>query len=281
MSWYNPEDYSSAPPAPRVPDAPPAPPAPERGPVPAPSPSPSPGRESSAPDLGVWQPRNVGLSPSFGGARPPTVPGGAVTKDKKRRFRRGGGEKLAPAPVPAPTSVGAPATPAPPPLPAAAVAASSAPGADQGVLSLSVRTITASVFGLAYLVSAWFNWLSFEGESASAYEGPLRYLVDNTADQGGPSIGVVVLVLGLAIAATAVVRRLRVVTLVAALVALAVPVLFVVQTSLLVGDLRDVGFDGGVTDFLAIGSYGALVAALGAVVAGLLSLRRPSPVGKA
>lgn len=229
MSWYNPEGQSSTPPPQPPPPPPPSPPAQS-----PPAGAGAPGQQ----DRGGWQPRNVGLSPSYGG---PKVP-------------------------PGPQAPAGPTGPTVPPGPA---------GAREGSKFLaSPLAIATAVLGLAYLASAWFNWVSFEGEGASAYDGPLKFLIDNTAEPGGPSIGLTVFALGLLVAVTSLVRPVRYLASVFALAALAVAVVFVVQVQLLVGDLNDLGLDLSLGDFLGAGAYVGLVAALAAVAVSLASAVR-------
>ncbi len=210
MSWYNLGEQSQTPPPP-----------------------PSP-RPQAPPSRGEWQPRDVGVSPAFGGVRHGQVRG-----------------------------------PAPSPMTASATSRRRGGG---GALLLTPLALVTALVALVYLASSFLNWIDGLGVQDSAHDGPLRYLWDNTASSGSPSIGIVVVVVGFLAAAAALVRRLRFLAPVLGVVALAIVALFLVQTQLLVGDARDAGiFDGNLFDLVGIGAYVGLGAGLLLVVIGSVS----------
>jgi hypothetical protein len=142
--------------------------------------------------------------------------------------------------------------------------------------AIGLGPILAALGGLAFVLSSWLNWLgSFEGsDAASAYDAPARFLVDVDSDLGGPSLGLLVLVVGIVVIVGAVVRGLGLLSLIGGVAALVIVVVFTFQLNRLVDDVNDAGIDVSLSDFLDFGEYVAAAGAVLAIVGGALSLRR-------
>jgi hypothetical protein len=146
--------------------------------------------------------------------------------------------------------------------------------------AIGVGPIVALIGGIVFALSSWLNWLAGvrgASEAASAYDAPARFLVDVDAGLGGPSLGAVVLHVGVVVIIGAVVRGLGLLSVVGGLLGLVIVVLFSFQLNRLVDRVTQIPAlaDADLTDFLDFGEYAAAVGAVLAIVGGLLSLRRP------
>jgi hypothetical protein len=137
---------------------------------------------------------------------------------------------------------------------------------------VTVGRVLIVVGGALAALSSWLNWGSKSqlGTAQTAYKFPAKFVLDNDATPGSPglSLGIVVLVLGLLVVASAFGPGWRVVGLVLGVAAGVVALLFVYQVREIVHD-RNLGKS--VRDFISIGPYlagiGGALAAIGGVIA--------------
>ena len=149
--------------------------------------------------------------------------------------------------------------------------------------AIGVGPIVALAGGILLAVSSWLAWLnSFElpgavgrSEPFSGYDTPARFLVDNDADLGGPSIGVLVLVVGTVALVGAIVRGAEPLALLAGVLGAVVGGLYVFQLSKRVDVINDeLGLDASLTDLLGVGAYVAFLGGIAAIVGAVLALLR-------
>lgn len=127
-------------------------------------------------------------------------------------------------------------------------------------------------------MSAWITWVSgVEGAPGEiAFDEPARFLVDVDASIGGPSIGLLLLVVGFVVIAGASVHGFELAAVIGGVGALLIAGLFAFQLNRAVHQLSDEAMRRfRLTDFLALGVYVAAAGGVLAVVGGILSLRRP------
>jgi Bacterial SH3 domain len=229
--------------------APPVPAAPTPAPIPAPTPAPTP-TPTPAPtgnETAVFEPL---VNPGY--AAPAATPG----------------------PVPA-YQAAAPAAawgvPAATPGPAAS-AGVPAPGApSNGLLSgksyITIGRIVAAVGVFFVIVSGWADWFSGPTSSYDAYLWPAHFLLDNRSGQGGLSLGLVILFLGLIGAGVTFVPKLSVGRIVVGAFVGFIVLLFMYQLYRLVDD-----FHSDFTDYVGIGPFVAGFGALLLIAGGIFDL---------
>lgn len=155
-----------------------------------------------------------------------------------------------------------------PPTPAPAAATS----------GFGTGQIVALIGAAVIAFSSWFVWIKEVqgGPSSSAHEGPAKFLIDNTSEQGGLSIGALLVMVGIVGIVGAFLARARVLALVAGVGGILVGALFMYQTNDFLdrvdADAQGVSFG----DVVGIGAYIAILGGVVALVGGILS-RRSAP----
>jgi hypothetical protein len=220
----------------------------------------------------------------------------------------------APAPAPAreptPAPTPAPAAPAPEPTPAPAAASTpaaawssppasspAAPTAPMPTAPADAWTVPAgptpaparaSDFGVGsilaiagaavVLITAWLNWVSFDEEgfdvSYSSYQIPMKFLVDSDVGplEAGLPIGALLFLLAAVCVVGALVPTLRLLSIVGGGLAIVVALLFVFQLD------RAVTEPFGLSDFLTVAPFVALIGGGLGVAGGILGLQRRGKV---
>jgi hypothetical protein len=127
--------------------------------------------------------------------------------------------------------------------------------------------------GVLIALSSWLNWGAETqqlGPARTAYTIPAKFVIDNNVKVPGPglSLGIVVLLLGLLVVASAFGPGWRIAGLVLGVAAGVTAVLYVYQVRQVV---HDANLGRSVRDFISIGPYlaaiGGLLAAAGGVIA--------------
>jgi hypothetical protein len=164
-----------------------------------------------------------------------------------------------------------------------------APAAAGAGLAIGPGQIVALVGAALALISGWLNWVDFQqdvqgteiNETRSAYEVPLKFLIDNTSGDAGLQIGFVLFVLVAAIVVGVFVRQVPWLTILGGGLVALIALLFIYQVNNAVsGEVNDtfeaLGVDKiSLFDFMGWAPLLALIGGIGAVVGGALALARP------
>jgi hypothetical protein len=131
--------------------------------------------------------------------------------------------------------------------------------------------------GALVALSSWLNWGAKTqelGRSRTAYTIPAKFVIDNSAGPGSPglSLGIVVLVLGLLVVASAFAPAWRIAGLVLGVAAAVTAILYVYQVREVV---HDANLGKSVRDFISIGPYIAVIGGILAAVGGVVALIPP------
>jgi hypothetical protein len=161
-------------------------------------------------------------------------------------------------------------TPSPEPVRPAPPDPTSTPVRGTGGDTLNVIPLVIGAIGaIAVFVSSFLAWFSFEGPDGSlnGTSVPVEFLWNTSIGGDGPSLLVALGPMALLIILGAIFGQARVLAIVGGVLAIVVAVLFVIQTSDLLDDLR---IDEGTFDALGIGPYIAFGGGAVGIFAGLV-----------
>jgi hypothetical protein len=141
--------------------------------------------------------------------------------------------------------------------------------------TFGVGQIVALVGSAVVAISSWLEWIkSVQGSDAeSSHEGPAKFLIDNTSEPGGLSIGTLLVILGVLGIVGAVLAAARVLALVAGVGGILVGALFMYQINDFLdrvnADEQGVSFG----DVVGLGAYLSIVGGAVAIAGAIVSLR--------
>lgn len=164
--------------------------------------------------------------------------------------------------------------PAPPPPPEAQSAppAPTTTASGGGGLNVGPGLIVALIGAVIVVVSIFLNWVDISDAgrslSGSADTVPVQFLVDKGTSSEDPSI-IVLLAPAAALLAVGAFLRTRIVGILGGVLAIIVPVLYAIQVQRGL-DEGNGALDIGLTDFIGIGVYVALVGGIVGLVGALL-----------
>jgi hypothetical protein len=177
---------------------------------------------------------------------------------------------------PAPESPAAPATTPP----AAAPAASTAPASSGGGLPIGIGQIVAIVGALAVGVSCFLDWIDVSvgsnSLSGAAGDVPVQFLFDKNTSADDPSILVLLIPAAILLLLGALIPKGKVFGILGGLLAIVIPVLYAVQVQRSLDDDLS-NLDIGLTDFIGIGVYLALLGGIVGLVGAIFSRSRRNP----
>jgi hypothetical protein len=155
---------------------------------------------------------------------------------------------------------------------------SSTPGIAAGTTrSATIGRYLVIIGGVLAAVSSWLNWGAKTRElgiARTAYTIPAKFVIDNAAGPGSPglSLGIVVLVLGVLVVATAFAPGWKLTGLLLGAAVIVTAFLYVYQVRRVV---HDANLGKSVRDFISIGPYLAVIGGLLAVVGAIVALIPP------
>ena len=154
-----------------------------------------------------------------------------------------------------------------------------------GVVTISLlpAQIVSLVGGLLIVVGAWLDWVRADRESGlafglNAYDIPARFLLRDSgfiANRSGPTIGWLVLLLGIACIVAALTRAIAMLSLPAGVAALALAVWYALRLRNFVDNFG--GFGPSFGEALGVGTIVVGIGGIVAAVGGVLSLTKRAP----
>jgi hypothetical protein len=118
--------------------------------------------------------------------------------------------------------------------------------------------VVAAIAGGAIIVGALLDWFKgFSGGASNAFDVPFSYIFDSTTTSQDPKLGIFVLVIGIVAIVCAFLPSVSVLRRVAGAAAVAIAILFVVQTNDLIGESG-----ASLTDVVGIGVWVTGIAGL-------------------
>jgi hypothetical protein len=148
------------------------------------------------------------------------------------------------------------------PEPGAPAVGSAPSGPPSGLLAgtgyITIGRIISAVGVFFVIVSGWADWFSGPASSYDGYQMPAHFLLDNRSGQGGLSLGLLILFLGLVGAVLTFVPKLSIGTIAVGAIVGLIALLFMYQLYRLVDDFSsDFGDYVGIGPFVA--GFGALL----------------------
>jgi hypothetical protein len=142
--------------------------------------------------------------------------------------------------------------------------------------SFGPAQIGALIGSAIVVISGFFPWLEIAGDTANAYDSPVKFLFDAVSQDEGVNLGIVLLALGVVGMISVFVRPVRWLCIATGAVAVVIGLRFIQQANELLDIVTIPGTDVGLADFVKFGVYLAIGGGVIAIVGGILSLRRSS-----